>query len=67
MEKIDLGPAIDPLPLRGEFCTLYFSETTLYKKQNVHMLVLWRLGRLRVLAMLQTLPLKLLKYFDVNT
>ena len=32
--SIELELAIDPPPPLGEFCTLSFSETTLYKKQN---------------------------------
>ena len=33
---LDLELAIDPPPPipQGEFCTLWFSKTTLYKKQN---------------------------------
>ena len=44
-------------PPQGKFCTLWFSETALYKEQN-DTLALWRLGRYRVTAMLPTSPLK---------
>ena len=33
VHSLDLELAIDPLP-QGEFCTLYFPDTTLYKRQN---------------------------------
>ena len=33
-QRIDLRLAIDPLPPQGEFCTLWFLETAIYKPQN---------------------------------